>query len=93
MPAAINFFRAVRRSKKPRVAHTACMRLSCIACLLNLVILGICGGVYAFAGFDLLLFLCFGSLTAVRVVLGIGFVSAIFCLYALLVFRPFRGLK
>ena len=69
------------------------MRLSCIACILNLVILGICGGVYAFAGFDLLSFLCFGNLTAVRVVLGIGFVSAIFCLYALLAFRPFRGLK
>ena len=34
-----------------------------------------------------------GGLTAVRVLLGTGFVSALFCLYALIAFKPFRGLK
>ena len=54
------------------------MRLSATICLLNLVLLGICGGIYAFSGFNLLYFICFENMTAVRIVLGICFVSAIF---------------
>lgn len=69
------------------------MRLSATICLANLIILGICGGVYAFSGFDLLYFLCFESAVAARAVLGVCFVSALFSLYALIAFRPFRGLK
>ena len=69
------------------------MRISAAACAVNLIILGICGGVYAFSGFNLLLFLCFYSITADRAVLGICFVSALFMLYAFIAFRPFRGLK
>ena len=69
------------------------MRISAAACAVNLIILGICGGVYAFSGFNLLLFLCFHSVTAYRAVLGICFVSALFTLYSLVAFRRFRGLK
>ena len=69
------------------------MRFSATICLLNLIILGICGGVYAFTGFNLLYFLCFSNITAMRAVLGLCFVSALFSLYALLAFKPFRGLK
>lgn len=69
------------------------MRLSATVCLLDLIFLCLCGGVYAFTGFNLLKFICFGNITAVRVLLGTGFVSAVFCLYALIAFRPFRGLK
>ena len=69
------------------------MRLSATICLINLAILGICGGVYAFSGFNLLYFLCFNNVVALRAVLGICFVSAIFSLYALIAFKPFRGLK
>lgn len=69
------------------------MRLSCIICTLNLITLAIFGGVYAFWGFDLLSFLCLGNATIVRCVLAIDFVSALFALYALIVFKPYRGLK
>lgn len=69
------------------------MRLTCIICTLNLIILGICGGVFAFSGFNLLLFMCFYNLTAMRCFLAVGFVSALFNVYAMLVFKPYKGLK
>ncbi len=69
------------------------MRLTCIICTLNLIILGICGGVFAFTGFNLLYFLCFFNLTAIRVFLAICAVSALFEIYLLLIFKPFKGLK
>ena len=69
------------------------MRLSCNICLINLVILGICGGVFAFSGFNLLLFLCFYNTVIYRSILAIGLVAAVFTVYAMLVFKPFRGLK
>lgn len=69
------------------------MRLTCIICTLNLIILGICGGVFAFSGFNLLLFMCFYNLTAMRCFLAVGFVSALFVVYAMLVFKPYKGLK
>lgn len=62
-------------------------------CAVFLVALGICGGIYAFTGFNLLLFLCFYSAAAYRCVLAAGLVAALFTAYALLAFRPFRGLK
>ena len=69
------------------------MRLSCLICATNLIILGICGGVYAFSGFNLLEFLSFYNLTAMRITLAIDGVSALFLIYALIVFKPFKGLK
>ena len=69
------------------------MRLSCNLCTLILVILGICGGVFAFSGFNLLLFLCFGNTYVFRAVLGISAVAALFILYALIIFKPYKGLK
>ncbi len=69
------------------------MRLSCNLCTLMLVNLGIFGGVYAFSGFDILLFLCLGSEIARRAFLSVCFVAALFDVYALLVFKPYKGLK
>lgn len=69
------------------------MRLSCLICAINLIVLGISGGVYAFSGFNLLEFLCFYNLTAMRITLALNFVSALFLVYALIVFKPFKGLK
>ncbi len=69
------------------------MRLSCYLCLFLLVFLGICGGVYAFSGFDLLLFLCFHSAAVYRSALATGLVAALFTVYAAVVFKPFKGLK
>lgn len=69
------------------------MRLTCTICTLNLIILGICGGVFAFSGFNLLLFMCFYNVMAMRSFLAVGFVSALFIVYAMLVFKPYKGLK
>lgn len=69
------------------------MRLSCNICILILVGLGICGGIYAFSGFNLLLFISFFNRTIYRSILALAFVSALFTIYALLVFKPFKGLK
>lgn len=69
------------------------MRLSCNLCILILCALAFCGGIYAFSGFDLLLFLCFYNTVIYRSVLAVGLVAGLFTVYALFVFRPFRGLK
>lgn len=69
------------------------MKTTCYFCVVNLVILGICGGVYALTGFDLLNFLCFGNTLAYRSFLAICSVSALFTIYSLIVFKPFKGLK
>lgn len=69
------------------------MRLSCNLCIFILVISGICGGIYAFSGFNLLLFLCFYNSMIYRSFLAISLVAALFTVYALLVFKPFKGLK
>lgn len=69
------------------------MRLSCNLCTLLLVALGIFAGVAALSGFDLLLFLCLGSPVVYRSFLAVCGVAALFNLYALLIFRPYRGLK
>ena len=69
------------------------MRLTCILCTVNLIALALCGGVYAFTGYNLLLFLSFNNVIAMRAFLAICAVSAIFEIYAMLTFKPFKGLK
>lgn len=69
------------------------MRLTCIICTLNLILLGVFGGVYAFSGFNALLFICFNNLTAYKSLLAVGAISSLFELFALIAFKPFKGLK
>lgn len=69
------------------------MRITSVLCVVLLIALGICGGVYAFGGFDLLYFLCFKSEYVYRSFLAVCFVAAAYTVYALFAFRPFRGLK
>lgn len=69
------------------------MRLTCIICTLNLIILALCGGVYAFSGFNVLPYLFFGQIVAMRSYLAITFVSALFIIYVLLIIHPYKGLK
>ena len=69
------------------------MRLTCIYCTVNLIILALLGGVYAFTGYNLLLLLCFNNVIAMRTFLAICAVSALFEIYAMLTFKPFKGLK
>jgi hypothetical protein len=69
------------------------MRLTCTICLINLIILGICSGVTALSGFNLLLFLCFGKVILTSVFGGICGASALFLFYAMIVLKPFERLK
>lgn len=58
-----------------------------------LVTLAIFGGIYAFTGFNALLFVCLNNLTVYRSFLAVTAVAALFTIYSLIVFKPFRGLK
>lgn len=69
------------------------MKLTCYLCVANLIILGLTQAVAAFSGFDLLMFLCFGNKIAYDCFLAVCGVSALFCIYACIVFKPFKGLK
>lgn len=69
------------------------MRMTCVLCVLILVLTGICGGIYAFSGFNLLYFLSFNSDVIYRSFLAIGGISALYTIYSLIVFKPFKGLK
>lgn len=69
------------------------MRLTCIICTLLLVFTALCGAAYAFTGFNALLLFCFGNATALRAVLAVNGVAGLFLIYALIVFKPFKGLK
>jgi len=69
------------------------MKLTCYLCVANLVILGIFGAVFAFSGFDILLFLSFGNPVVYKSFLAVCGVSALFSIYAMIIFKPFKGLK
>ncbi len=69
------------------------MKLTCYLCVANLVVLGILGGIYALSGVNLLQILSFGITVLPRVYLAICGVSALFCIYSLIAFKPFKGLK
>lgn len=69
------------------------MKLTCYLCVANLIVLGVIGGVYAFAGVNLLELLSFGITVIPRIYLAVCGVSALFCIYSLIVFKPFKGLK
>lgn len=69
------------------------MKITCYFCVANLIVLGICAGIYAFSGFDLIALLTFGSATAYRIFFAICFISALFTIYSSIIFKPFKGLK
>lgn len=69
------------------------MKLTSITCVVLLIALGICSAVYAFSGYDLLYFLCFKSVAVYRSFLAVCGVSALYTVYALIAFKPFKGLK
>lgn len=69
------------------------MKLTCYLCVAILIISAICGGVYAFSGFNVLLFICMNSAVAYRSFLAVNAIAALFTVYSLIVFNPFKGLK
>ena len=69
------------------------MKLTCYLCVAMLISLAIFGGIYAFSGFNALYFLCLKNDMVYRSFLAVNFVAALFTLYAMFTFRPFKGLK
>lgn len=69
------------------------MKFTCYLCASLLVILGVCGGIYAFTGFNLPLYLCFGQYFIYRSFLAVCAVAALHTVFALIAFKPFKGLK
>lgn len=69
------------------------MKMTSYTCLINLIVLGICAAVYAFTGFDLIKFITLGNDILYRSFLGICGVSALYMIYAIFIFKPFKGLK
>lgn len=69
------------------------MKFTCYFCVSLLVISAICGGVLAFTGFNLLLFICLNNQMIYRSFLAVTAVSALFTVYSLIAFKPFKGLK
>ena len=67
--------------------------MTSVLCVILLIVLGICGGVYAFSGFNLLYFICFKIDVAYRSFLAVCSIAAIYTIYSLFAFRPFKGLK
>ena len=69
------------------------MKMTCYMCVANLIILGICGVIFAFTGFDVIKYLSFGSTVAYRTFYAICAASALFTIYSLIIFKPYKGLK
>ena len=69
------------------------MKMTCYLCVAMLISLAIFGGIYAFSGFNALYFLCLKNDMIYRSFLAVNFVSALFTVYSLIVFKPFKGLK
>ncbi|MCI9407905.1 MAG: hypothetical protein HFK06_06085 [Clostridia bacterium] len=69
------------------------MKFTCYLCVSLLVISAICGGVYAFSGFDVIKYLSFGSDSVYRSFLAVTAIAALFTIYSMIFFKPFKGLK
>lgn len=69
------------------------MKFTCYLCVSLLVISAIFGGIFAFAGFNALKLLCLNSEAVYRSFLGVNAVAALFTVYSMIAFKPFKGLK
>ena len=69
------------------------MKLTCYSCVAMLITLAIFGGIYAFSGFNVLYFLCLKNDMIYRSFLAVNSVAALFTIYSLITFKPFKGLK
>jgi len=68
------------------------MKLTTYLCCSLLILYGIFAMIYAFSGFNLLLFICAGNVIAFRSLLSLAGVCALWLLYWLVAFRPVKYL-
>lgn len=69
------------------------MKWTTLICCSYLILFGIVAAVYAFTGFSLLHFICFGNTVAVRALLSLTGVCALWLLFWLIAFRPTKYLN
>lgn len=69
------------------------MKITTILCCTYLVLGGIAAAVWALTGTDVVRALCFGSLTAYRVLFSLAGVAALWLLFWLIAFRPLKFLS
>ena len=74
-------------------SHTALMKLTTLICCSYLVFIGLLATVYAFSGFNLLLFFSFENATVYRSLLSLSGVAAAWLVFWLIAFRPTRPLS
>lgn len=74
-------------------AHTAVMKWTTIICCAYLILFGMITTVYAFSGFSVLSFICMGNAVAVRSLLSLTGVCALWLLFWLIAFRPTKYLN
>lgn len=69
------------------------MKWTTLICCSYLIAFGVLAAVYAFTGFSVLSFLCMGNVIAVRALLSLTGVCALWLLFWLIAFRPTRYLS
>lgn len=74
-------------------AHTAGMKWTTLFCCSYLILFGILAAVYAFTGISLLSLVCFGNAVAIRSLLSLTGVCALWLLFWLIAFRPTKYLS
>ncbi len=84
------FFMFYKVCKK---AHTAGMKITTVISSAILILFGIFAAVYALSGFDLLLFLCAGSVAVYRAILSLAGVAALWLFFFFVAFRPLKYLS
>jgi len=69
------------------------MKATSILSLIITLFICLCLCAYALSGFNLLLFICFYSETAYRVVLAVGGVAAAWLIFWAIAFKPFKNIS
>ncbi len=69
------------------------MRITSLLCCGVLIVFGLCAALYALFGLDVLLLLTAGNRILYRALLSLAGVGALFLLFVLIAFRPFRILS
>lgn len=69
------------------------MKITTLVCCSVLILFGLTAAVYAFSGFNTLLFLCMGNVTVYRAILSLAGVCALWLLFWLVAFRPTKFLS
>lgn len=74
--------------KTARIAQDNAMKITTYLCCAVLILYGIFATVFAFSGFNILLFLSAGNVYIYRALLSLAGIGALWLLFWLIAFRP-----